>query len=325
MTMADPEAATAEVRVVAEGLQFPEGPVAMADGSVLVVEIARGTLTRVTPGGQLEVVARCGGGPNGAALGPDGRVFVCNNGGFAWQTVRGRQVPVGQAENHAGGSIQAVDLVSGQVETVYDSWGGYQLNAPNDLVFDGAGGFWFTDPGHRRERDHDLGGLYYAKADGSEIRRIAWGLDGPNGVGLSPDDRTLYVAMTPLARVYRWPLAGPGEVASTFENDRGRLHMADPGDNVYDSLAVDGEGHVCVASVRQGGIVDIAPDGTATHVPTGDRVTTNLCFAGADLRTVYITCSGSGTLRATTWPRPGLPLHHNAYPSSLTTVRGARR
>ena len=73
-----------KLREVASGLQFPEGPVAMADGSVLVVEIARGTLSRVTPDGRIHVVADLGGGPNGAAIGPDGAVYVCNNGGFSW-------------------------------------------------------------------------------------------------------------------------------------------------------------------------------------------------------------------------------------------------
>ncbi|MCU1455165.1 MAG: gluconolaconase [Acidimicrobiales bacterium] len=310
MTAAPPT----EMAVVATGLQFPEGPVALPDGSVLVVEIARGTLTRVTPTGDVDVVAECGGGPNGAAFGPDGRVWICNNGGFSWDRDRGRLVPVGPAADYSGGRIQAVDLESGRVETIYEACDGEPLCAPNDLVFDGAGGLWFTDPGHRRERVHDLGGLFYARADGSEIRCVSWGLDGPNGVGLGPDGTTLYVAMTPLARVYWWPLDGPGEVASPFSNDRGRLLYADARDNVFDSLKVDSAGHVCVASIRKGGIVDIAPDGTAVDVPTGDRVTTNICFGGADLRTAYLTCSGTGTLRTATWARPGLALHHNPYP-----------
>ena len=70
--------------VVATGLRFPEGPVPMPDGSVLLVEIARGTLTRVAPDGELSVVAELGGGPNGLAIGPDGAAYVCNNGGFEW-------------------------------------------------------------------------------------------------------------------------------------------------------------------------------------------------------------------------------------------------
>ena len=71
-----------EIRTKAEGLEFPEGPVAFADGSVLLVEIFAGTLARVSSDGAKTIVARPGGGPNGAAIGPDGRCYVCNNGGF---------------------------------------------------------------------------------------------------------------------------------------------------------------------------------------------------------------------------------------------------
>ena len=71
-----------QMQEITSGLQFPEGPIAMNDGSVLVVEIKRGTLTRVTPDGTKEVVAETGGGPNGAAIGPDGMVYICNNGGL---------------------------------------------------------------------------------------------------------------------------------------------------------------------------------------------------------------------------------------------------
>ena len=72
-----------ELKLIADGLQFPEGPVAMADGSVILVEIRRGTLTRVTPDGKRSTVAELGGGPNGTAIGPDGAAYICNN-GFAW-------------------------------------------------------------------------------------------------------------------------------------------------------------------------------------------------------------------------------------------------
>ena len=68
------------VSEVTTNLRFPEGPIAMPDGSVLVVEIERGTLSRVTPDGEIEVIAEPGGGPNGAAIGPDGRCYLCDNG-----------------------------------------------------------------------------------------------------------------------------------------------------------------------------------------------------------------------------------------------------
>jgi sugar lactone lactonase YvrE len=88
---------------VAAGLQFPEGPIAMADGSVVLVEIRRGTLTRVTPDGRRETVAELGGGPNGAAIGPDGAVYVCNNGG-AWEWEPGdTHLPAGPSPVYRGG------------------------------------------------------------------------------------------------------------------------------------------------------------------------------------------------------------------------------
>ena len=93
---------------------------------------------------------------------------------------------------------------------------------------------------------------------------------------------------------------------------RGELVVGLPGEQLLDSLAVDGEGHVCVATIRNGGITDIDPaDGSSVHVPTGDPLTTNICCGGPDLRTAYITCSRSGRLVKTTWPRPGLKLNFN--------------
>src|SRR6185312_1158196 len=75
-----PMTAMPAIREIATGLRFPEGPIAMPDGSVLLVEIERQTLSRVTPDGKVTVVATTGGGPNGAAIGPDGKCYICNNG-----------------------------------------------------------------------------------------------------------------------------------------------------------------------------------------------------------------------------------------------------
>jgi gluconolactonase len=135
------------MREIASGLGFPEGPIAMLDGSVLLVEIQRGTLTRVQPDGTTEIVAELGGGPNGAAIGPDGKVYVCNNGGFEWHEVLGLTLPGNQAADYAGGKIQRVDLASGAVEDLYVEVDGHALRGPNDLFFVREGGFWFTDHG----------------------------------------------------------------------------------------------------------------------------------------------------------------------------------
>lgn len=301
-----------EIREITTGLQFPEGPIAMRDGSVLVVEIRRGTLSRVTPDGKIAVVAHTGGGPNGAAIGPDGAVYVCNNGGFEWHDVGGFVFPGNQPQDYIGGRIQRVDLATGSVEDLYTECDGHPLRGPNDIVFDATGGFWFTDHGKTRERDRDRTGVFYAKPDGSSIREVIFPLDAPNGIGLSPDGKRLYVAETHTGRLWAWALSGPGEISSAgaFGPSGGELVAGLPGFQLFDSLAVDSAGNICVATLVNGGITIISPDGTSIqHLPTPDPLTTNVCFGGTDLRTAYITLSATGRLVATRWPRPGLRLN----------------
>ncbi|HET9159845.1 MAG TPA: SMP-30/gluconolactonase/LRE family protein, partial [Caulobacteraceae bacterium] len=136
-----------DITLVAEGLQFPEGPVVMADGSIILTEIRAGRISKVWPDGRRETVAETGGGPNGLAIGPDGALYVCNNGGrFTWiDAGPGVMYPGEAPPEHKGGSIQRVDLATGKVTTLYDNHQGKPIWAPNDIVFDRTGGFWFTD------------------------------------------------------------------------------------------------------------------------------------------------------------------------------------
>ncbi len=302
-----------DVEIIAEGLQFPEGPVAMPDGSVILVEIKRQTLTRVRPDGRRETIAEIPGGPNGAALGPDGRVYVCNNGGFEWREIMGQTIAGDASADYRGGSILAVDLKSGKAETLYTEVGGHRLKGPNDIVFDRSGGFWFTDLGksYRRHRDH--GGLYYAKADGSRIVEAAYPLFSPNGVGLSPDEKTVYVADTFTARLYAFDLSAPGEIAPSPLPLPGRVVGSVPGMQFFDSLAVEENGRVCVATLLNGGVTIFVEDGAFEHVPMPDLFPTNLCFGGKDRRDAYVTLSGTGRLGKVRWPRAGLALNFSSY------------
>src|SRR5260370_12309707 len=93
------------MRGLATDLEFPEGPVVMPDGSVVLVEIRGRRLTRIYPDGRKEVVAQIPGGPNGAALGPDGKMYVCNNGGVSWVSTRKRIKPRPQPPAHLCGSL----------------------------------------------------------------------------------------------------------------------------------------------------------------------------------------------------------------------------
>ncbi len=302
---------TLQGRVMASGLKFPEGPVALPDGSVLVVEIAGGRLTRVMPDGELKVVAELGGGPNGAALGPDGHCYVCNNGGFSWRTDNGFTRPTGAAANYGGGSIQRVNIETGEVETLYTHCGDVPLHGPNDIVFDAEGGFWFTDFGKTFEDRIMRGAVYYARADGSQIRCAAHPVLTPNGVGLSPDGRTLYVSETETSRLWSYPVIGQGELGQEAwpSPNGGRLVHGLAGYQRFDSLAVEESGNICVATLVRGGISVFSPEGELLEfheAPEG--YCTNICFGGPDRRTAFITLSGYGQLFEARWPRPGLTL-----------------
>ena len=300
-----------DVTVITQGLAFPEGPVALSDGAVLVVEIQRGTLTRVAEDGTQSIIAELGGGPNGAALGPDGHCYICNNGGFEWHKGRdGRVFPGEQPANYTGGRIERVDLKTGAVETLYEACNGERLKGPNDLVFDQTGGFWFTDHGKTSPRTRDRTGVFYAAADGSRIEEVIFPMEAPNGIGLSPDEKTLYVAETPTGRLWAYAIASPGALDVDIPR---RMLAQRPDFHMFDSLAVDASGNVCVATLITGGITSHSPDGSAVEFfAMPDVLTTNIAFGGEDLQTAYITLSSTGKLIKATWPTPGLRLNFQA-------------
>lgn len=307
----------AEIRILASGLRFPEGPVAMADGSVILGEIAGGAVTRVAPGammgGAKSEIGKAGGGPNGLALGPDGALYVCNNGGNAY--AEGGFLSTGPSLDYAGGSIQRIDLKTGDTRLLYTHCGAHKLSAPNDIVFDRQGGFYFTDLGKRRARERDHGGLYYALPDGSKITELAYPIVTPNGVGLSPDESVVYIADTETSRLFAFDIVAPGVIRQErFPAPYGgRLVCGLPGFQRFDSLAVEASGNICVATLITGHITVISPTGQLVRqVKMPDVYPTNICFGGPDLRTAYIALSASGRLAAMDWPEPGLRLNFMA-------------
>jgi len=302
---------------VATGLAFPEGPVAMPDGSIVLVEMFGPRVTRVWPDGSRDVIALIPGGPNGAALGPDGALYLCNNGGCFTPVEIGPLMVPGPFDRgrYIGGRIQRLDPSSGELVDLYTQCDGHPLRAPNDLVFDAHGGFYFTDHGIRdlAARTSDLTAVYYAKADGSHIREVVFPVEAPNGVGLSPDGSTLYWAETHAGRVFRRTIVEPGVVEPVSPGDTSVVLCGLPGYQLFDSLAVDSAGNVCVATLVNGGITVIATDATLVgFAAIPDPITTNICFAGPDLTTAYVTGGCTGVLlrtaASTPWPQAGLAL-----------------
>jgi gluconolactonase len=299
-----------DIRTLAAGLGFPEGPVAMRDGSVIFVELNVGRVSRVDAAGGYSVLGPAGGGPNGLAMGPDGLLYLCNNGGSHYEP--GHFAGQGPSKDYNGGSIERVDPVTGARTVIYRDCDGNKLAAPNDIVFDRQGGFYFTDLGKRRKRDRDHGGLYYALPDGSSIKELAYPMLSPNGVGLSPDEQTLYVADTETARLWAFDLVAPGVIRKAgFPSPHGGRSLATMGELCrFDSLAVEASGNIAVTTMLTGAITVFAPDGRVVRsVAMPDTHPTNICFGGPDMQTAYITLSRKGELVATPWPEPGLRLN----------------
>ena len=299
------------MKVMATELRFPEGPIAMSDGSVLVVEIEGQVLSCIAPDGKIETVAEIPGGPNGAAIGPDGRVYVCNNGGLKWLRDGDTSRPVGTAEDYRGGSIDVVDLATGNVERLTTAVAQLAQGAQRHRLR-GRRQFLvhrsWKAPGSR----HGSGAVYWARADGSEIREVVRHMFMPNGIGLSPAGDTLYVAETHSARLWSWEILGPGELRQLpWPRPYGATLVSGPGGYLqFDSLAVTASGRICIAMPEICGIMEIAPDGRPprTH-PVPDLFPTNICFGGADMRTAYATLSHRGLLVEMPWHEAGLRLN----------------
>jgi gluconolactonase len=302
-----------DLRILAKGLGFPEGPVAMADGSIILTEINGGWVTRVDPDGRVTRLGQPAGGPNGLARAPDGGLILCNNGGSRYlpDSFMGQ----GPSEDYEYGSVERVDPATGDRRLLYKAANGHKLSAPNDLVFDRHGGFYFTDLGKRYHAGRDHAGLYYAMPDGSSVVEIAYPILSANGVGLSPDERTVYVADTESARLWAFDIESPGVLRKQpFPSPHGgRFLGTAPGFCRFDSLAVTAAGNICVATLVTGQISVFAPDGRLLdQIAMPDSHPTNICFGGPDMRTATITLSGKGELAQLRWPEPGLRLNFQA-------------
>jgi gluconolactonase len=301
----------AQFTVRASGLKGPEGPVAMADGSVLVCEMYEGRVTRVKPDGTLAPFPTMGGAANGAAIGPDGACYVANNGGMGGTP--------GVAETRAtppaafkGPSIQRLDLATGAFKTLYTEVDGKALPNPNDLVFDASGGFYFTAFGRMSDDSMVFGGVYWARPDGSEIRRLVSRLMTPNGIAISPDQRTLYVALTEKRQVMAYEITAPGRLAVGANSmPQGRVLASIGGNLAFDSMKVEANGNLLVGTLTAGCISVFSPAGALIEqVYLPDSGVTNLAFGGRDLRTLYVTLTQTGRLVSVPWPRPGAKLHY---------------
>ncbi len=277
---------------LADGLRFPEGPVLLGPSDVAFVEIRGGCVSR-WDGTRVTAVAITGRGPNGATLGPDGALYVTNNGGVS----RGHD-GVWLAKDLGEGSIQRVTL-AGDVRVVAGDLPGAPPHRPNDCCFGPDGRLYFTDP-HNWEDD-----LATELRDGRVCRTT---LDGavellcevprfPNGIAFGPDGR-LYVAQS-ITRSILVMEPTPGATPEVWC----RLPSGYP-----DGFCFDRDGCLYAAGSLGDVLVVFEPDGRVREVvDMGAGSEPTNCAIG-DGR-LYVTCAGIGTLEALDVGVEALPLH----------------
>lgn len=332
---------------IARGLQYPEGPVYLPDGSLVALEVKAGNLVRFRPDPAhagafvADAPLHLGGGPNGAALGPDGKLYVCNNGGMQFTSIpvahNGQSwtlnVPGLAAADYTGGYLQRVDLATNAVETLASGF-----RSPDDLIFDAQGGLWFTDWGKLTAQPHgavrDITGVYYLAAGATAPVLKVPNRSAPNGILLSPRGDRLYVAETYNRWIVAWDLDAPGQIRPNPRSfDGSHLLTADiPGCGGLDSMAMDEAGNLYAVTIlphgldalTSGGITVVSPQGKilefialdakdraadpATPDPffIPDPLPSNICFGGPDRRTAYITLGGTGRILTCQMKIPGL-------------------
>lgn len=285
-------------QVVATGIRFAEGPTWCPDGTLACTSVADGTVVRVHPDtGCVETVAVVGGGANAAVVASDGGFVVTQNGGVDYAATGLRLDPMPEYAPVTP-AIQRVDG-RGRVTTLADDG----FLAPNDLVVAADGTLWFTDPPHHPPPPEPVGRVHTMASDG-RTRVTHRGFTYCNGIALEPDGTPVVVEGTGLARLLP---AGQREwiverVAST----------------AADGFCVDADGRFYVAVTSGHGVVVLDPAGTELDflpIP-GGGITTNCCFGGPELRTLFATDGLPGQVVA--WegmPTPGLAQHSWPVPA----------
>jgi gluconolactonase len=256
------------IELLAKNFGFTEGPAWSAkDGFLVFSDTPADKVMRWTPGQPVDVMRANAGGPSGNAFDADGRLYTCET--------RARRVT-------------RMDK-KGAIEVLADKWEGKRLNAPNDLVVARNGHVYFTDPAFGEQSDHrelDFYGVYHIPPKGP-MKVIARPAGRPNGIALSPNGRLLYVANSDERNVRVYDVDRNGDVS----NERVALSKL-PG--LPGGIRTDEKGNLYIVT---DGILIYSPQGALLRkMEMHDRVT-NIGFGDPDLRSLFITGSGS-VLRA---------------------------
>ena len=264
------------VQVIKEGLQGTEGPIGMPDGSLIFTETNANRITRIDAEGRTSTFLENTNGSNGLAFDSRGRLISV-------QTVPGKM---------------AVGVIypRGSEAVLADSYDGKPFARPNDLVVDKQGGVYFTDAGLNPNQNPPPPpqplAVYYITPAGRTIR-AAEGIERPNGIQLSPDERTLYVNNSNGEYLLAFDVQPDGTLRNrrNFAQYQGVIRTGTRLTSGADGLAIDAQGRVYACT--QVGIQVFSAQGQALGIIPLSRGPQNLAFAGPGKRTLYVVGRGA--------------------------------
>ncbi len=246
----------AKVEQLAEGFAFTEGPARDALGSIYFTDIPNARIHKWSPDGKLSTLRENSGGANGLFFDRAGNLLACE-----------------------GGNRRVTSIApDGQVTVLADSYGGKKLNSPNDLWIDPKGGVYFSDPryGSQEGLEQDGFHVYYLPPDRKPLLRLIDNLVKPNGVVGTADGKLLYVADAGDGKTYVYRIQEDGSLAD-------RRLIAPVGS---DGMTLDDQGNLYLA---RNAVHVYSPDGKKLAEIDVPEAPSNVCFGGADHRTLFIT------------------------------------
>lgn len=272
-------AAGTKVEVIKSGFSGTEGPIGMADGSFLFTETQANRITRIDKDNNLTTFLENTNGSNGLAFDSKGRLISV-------QTTPGK-------------TLIGVIYPKGQEATLSDNFDGKPFGRPNDLVVDKKGGVYFSEPGPNATPGQPAPtppltpAVYYVPAGGKAMR-VAEGIVRPNGIQLSPDEKTLYVNDTSGEYLLAFDIKPDGSLGNrrNFAKYPTATKTAEGAFNSgADGLAIDNDGRVYVVSL--GGVHVFSAKGDLLGTIPVSLQPQNIAFAGADKKTLYIVGRGA--------------------------------
>jgi gluconolactonase len=258
-----------EIKKVQTGFQFTEGPAPDPEGNLYFSDVKGGKMHKIDASGKLSVFREKSNTSNGLMVNAKGEIVACE----------------------MEGAIVAISADGKDRRVIADKYDGKRFNAPNDLVIDKAGGVYFTDPSFRAPTPlpQEKTCVYYVDTAG-KVTRLIDDLPNPNGVRLSPDEKTLYVFPSGQKQMMSYPVEGPGKIGKgkTFCE----LEQAKTGGNAGgDGGAIDSKGNVYIAAGT--GVQVFDPSGKMLGTIKFPEQPSNATFGGKDLKTLYVTARTS--------------------------------